>query len=358
MKVLLCTGRYYMGGIEKYVHDLAVNLSEKNIEVSLLVFYKIKNDDIGFLRSKNIKIYELNGKNGRDLKMNYSFYKIIRTLKPDIIHLNVIPFLSVLPLTFYNGKIIYTIHQLDQNRQVNKFFSKIIDGVIYLSENVERYYRNINYLPFSERKIINNGIVNFNENLYKKPEEVINLIMVSRLAQDKQPDLAIEIIHYLIKNSSRIFHLTLVGEGDVDDTEYIRKIEKTIAEHSLSQYVTFAGWKKDVIPELLNAQGFLMLSRKECFPYNVLEALSVGIPIFSFNVEGGLIDMHQNDVTGIMIQDNNPIDLAKEIDNVFNTERWKIYSENAFQRAKKFSISSMTEKTLTFYEELLSKKKN
>ena len=42
MKVLMCTGRYYMGGIEKYVHDLSSHLSDSKVEVFLLVFYKIK----------------------------------------------------------------------------------------------------------------------------------------------------------------------------------------------------------------------------------------------------------------------------------------------------------------------------
>lgn len=346
-----------MGGIEKYVHDLALNLLKNNIEVSIVVFYKIKNDDIEFLKSKNIRVYELDGKNGRDIKMNYSFFKIMNKIKPDIIHLNVIPVLSILALSIFKGKVIYTIHQLDNNSFVNKFFKKLIDGVIYLSDNVEKYYNKLDYLPYSKKKIINNGVVNYQENVFKRNDDVINLIMVSRLAQDKQPDLAVEIIDYLAKTSKNHYHLTLVGEGDIDDKEYIQKIENTIVNRSLSKHITFAGWKKDVMPELTKAQGFLMLSRKECFPYNVLEALSVGIPVFSFNVEGGLVDMHQNNFTGIMINNNDPLALAKEIDDVFSTDRWKIYSENAFNSSKKFSISSMTDKTIEFYQEVLKKNK-
>ncbi|RTZ00896.1 glycosyltransferase [Flavobacterium sp. RSP49] len=353
MKILLCTGRYFMGGIEKYVHDLCINLSDKNIEVVLLIFYKIKNEEIQLIKDKNIAVYELNGRNGRDLKMINQFYILVKEIKPSIIHLNVIPILSFLPLIFFQGKIILTIHQLDSNRYTNILFNRIINGVIYLSKNIEAYYKNLNYLPKATSKIISNGVTVFNKNQYNAPKEIINLIMVSRLAQDKQPHIALEILDYLVHNSKNKYHLTLVGDGDVNDINYVNEIKKSVINRTLTSNVTFEGWQKDVLPSLIKAHGFLMLSRRECFPYNVLEAMSVGIPIFSFNVEGGLIDMHQNNFTGIMINSNEAIALAKEIDAVFSSNRWQTYSENAYQNAKQFSVPKMTEKTLEFYYRLL-----
>ncbi|MFV8270531.1 glycosyltransferase family 4 protein [Flavobacterium sp. GT2N3] len=355
MKVLLCTGRYYMGGIEKYVHDLSINLSDRNIEITLLIFYKIKNDDIKFLKAKKINIYELNGKNGRDLKMIFNFFKIIKRIKPNIIHLNVIPIFSFIPLLFFKGKTVYTIHQMDTNYLTNFFFNSIIDGVIFLSESVKNHYTKLKYLSKPTSEIISNGVEIYANNQYKIPEECINLVMVSRLAQDKQPHLAIEILNFLEQNSALKYRLTLVGDGDTLDESYVKQITRSVTEKKLTKNVTFKGWQKEVVPFLLEAHGFLMLSRKECFPYNVLEAMSVGVPIFSFNVEGGLIDMHQNEFTGIMIDTNEPIFLAQEIDAVFSSNRWQVYSENAYQNAKQFSVNAMVNKTMQFYNTILQK---
>ena len=354
MKVLLCTGRYYMGGIEKYVHDLSSGLSDNKIEVFLLVFHKIKSDEIAFLKAKNIIVYELNGKNGRDFKMIYDFFKIIKKVKPSIIHLNVIPILSFIPLLFFKGKTVYTIHQMDTHYLTNFLFNKIIDGVIFLSENVKNHYLKIKYLSKPKCTIISNGVATFANNQYKKPENCINLVMVSRLAQDKQPHLAIEILNYLVQNSTLEYHLTLVGDGDTLDESYVEQLYSNVVKYKLDDYITFEGWQKDVFPYLLNAQGFLMLSRKECFPYNVLEAMSIGIPVFSFNVEGGLVDMHQNNITGIMTDSNDAIVLAKEIDAIFNSNRWQMLSQNAHQNSKQFSVNAMTEKTMMFFNQILN----
>ena len=356
MKVLICTGRYYMGGIEKYVHDLSIHLSDSKIQVFLLVFYKIKIDEIKFLKSKNIVFYELNGKNGRDFKMIYDFFRIIKKVKPSIIHLNVLPILSFIPLLFFKGKIIYTIHQMDTHYWTNFFFNKIIDGIIFLSENVKNHYTRINYLSKPQPIIISNGVQIYTCNLYRISQKYINLVMVSRLAQDKQPHLAIEILSYLVKNSRLKYHLTFIGDGDTLDKFYVEQLHYNVIKYKLDSYVTFKGWQENVSPFLLDAQGFLMLSRRECFPYNVLEAMSIGIPIFSFKVEGGLVDMHQNKVTGIMTDSNDPIVLAKEIDAIFNSDKWKILSENAYQNSKRFTINEMTQKTILFYNQILNNK--
>jgi glycosyltransferase involved in cell wall biosynthesis len=177
--------------------------------------------------------------------------------------------------------------------------------------------------------------------------------MVSRLAQDKQPDHAIEILKYLRDNSGKKYHLTFVGKGDVNDEGYIKSIKNTIMTEDLNEYVSFVGWQENVFPFLTEANGFLMLSRKESFGYNVVEAMSVGLPIFSYDVEGGLIELHQNLVTGIMVNDNSPITLASKIDEVFDDlNLWREFSCKAKQKSKSFSIENMTSKTLDFYVEI------
>ncbi|NMR35786.1 glycosyltransferase family 4 protein [Chryseobacterium aquaticum] len=356
MKVLLCTGRYYMGGIEKYVRDLAIELSKKKNEVKILVFFYIKSNDIDDFKSHGIEVIELKGNNGRSLIMLYKYFKTLRQFKPDIVHLNILPLLGSIVHMFYRKPIIvYTIHQMDYISAYDLFYRPIIKGVIAVSEKVKSHLQSHNFLNKSLWEVIYNGIQN--NNPYKIKDYIkgdsVNLIMVSRLAQDKQPHYAIEILNYLNTNSDISYTLTFVGAPDVDDKQYIEKINKKILEYNLSDKVFFEGWQNEIFKYLINAQGFLMLSQKESFGYNVLEAMSVGLPIFSFDVEGGLSELHENNFTGIMIDD--PICLAKEIDNVFKTERWKIYSENAFQSSKKFSISSMTDKTIEFYQEVLKK---
>jgi hypothetical protein len=182
MKVLLCVGRYYMGGIEKYATDLALKLNEMQINVTLLVFFKIETSQVEVLRARGIDVVELGGGNGRDLKMIFLFIKILRRVKPDIVHLNILPLLTFIPLLFYEGKVVYTIHQMTYIKHFDFLFKNVIDGVIAVSHKVEQYFHKKAFLKNSNWITIHNGVRGNDSVTCKEPDEIIKLIMVSRLS--------------------------------------------------------------------------------------------------------------------------------------------------------------------------------
>lgn len=357
MNILICIGRLYMGGIEKYALDLALGLKAKGHEVRLLVFFKIKNaEKVVMLRASGIDIYELNLKSGRDPNLVLSFYKVIRSYKADVIHLNALPLLAVVNLAFTKARAVYTIHQLSNIKFIAQLFSPFINGVIAISHGVKSILQKEQKIfADSKWKVINNGV----ESVGKKvspPAEEITLILASRLAQDKRPDDAIDIMIYLAENSNKKYRLVLVGEGDTNDREYLASIKQKISYHNLEDKIDFKGWQEQVIPYLSRSHALLMLSRLECFPYTVLEAFSVGLPVVSYPVKGGLLDIHENNSTGIVSGSHNAIELAKQIDELFSQpDRWLSMSEQAYTRSKKFLISSMVDSTEEFYKELINK---
>lgn len=359
MKILICLGRLYMGGIEKYAMDLALGMKNKGHNVSVLVFYSIRNEEKRILLDNNgIKVYELNLHSGKDLRLPIKLYQIIKLIKPDIIHLNILPLLAFIALVFSKSKKVYTIHQITTNKTLSEIYKFFIDGVIAISDNIKNIFLSeLNLFPRSKWVVINNGINAVSEKVLFPENKIVNLIMTARLAQDKHPDDAIDIVNYLIVNSALNYNLLLVGDGDVDDNFFLESLNQKVNEYGIADKVYFKGWREDVMPFLLESHGFLMLSRLECFPYSVIEALSVGIPIFSYNIRGGLQDMHENNQTGIVIDGRDSIELAKEIDIVFNNpDKWQKFSENAFTKSKDFTIQQMVDKTEDFYMQLINKK--
>ncbi|TDD77018.1 glycosyltransferase [Flavobacterium caseinilyticum] len=352
MNILICIGRLYMGGIEKYAMDLALGLKNRDHNVHLLVFFQILNSEKKqLLLNEGITVHELLLKSGKDLRLPIRFGRLLRLIKPDIIHLNILPFLAVIPLIFYRNKTVYTIHQIANNKFVAKIYSFVIKGIIGISKNVKEVLKNQN--GFFQRNywtVINNGIVLNDVKIPDYASGIINLVMVSRLAQDKQPDHAIEILNYLHTNSNLDYELTLVGNGDIDDDSFTKMLKEKVKNFGLENKVHFVGWHEDVSEYLLKSQGFLMLSRLECFPYSVIEAIAHGVPVFSYKIEGGLHDLHINHETGIVSDKNDPVSLALKIDNVFKDPTvWKKFSDQAFQRSKSFSVEKMVQETEHFY---------
>lgn len=352
MNILICIGRLYMGGIEKYAMDLAIGLKNRDHNVHLLVFFQILNSEKKqLLLNEGITVHELLLKSGKDLRLPIRFGRLLRLIKPDIIHLNILPFLAVIPLIFCRNKTVYTIHQIANNKFVAKMYSFVIKGVVGISQNVKEILKN-RYALFQNNNwtIINNGVLLSDAKIPDYLNGTINLVMVSRLAQDKQPDHAIEILNYLHTNSKLDYELTLVGNGDFDDSDYVKMLKQKVKNFGLENKVHFVGWHENVSAYLLNSHGFLMLSRLECFPYSVIEAIAYGVPIFSYRIEGGLHDLHINRETGIVCDKNDPVSLALQIDSVFlDASVWKKFSDQAFNRSKSFSIEKMVKETEHFY---------
>jgi glycosyltransferase involved in cell wall biosynthesis len=179
--------------------------------------------------------------------------------------------------------------------------------------------------------------------------------MVSRLAKDKHPDHAVEILNYLNLNSNIKYNLILMGDPDVSSKEYYLELLCKIQTYSLNDRVILTGWKEDVTSYLKQSQGLLILSDSESFGYSAVEAFSYGIPVFSYKISGGLHEFHKNKVTGVVVETRDPIELAKNIDFVFqNAKIWNELSDNSFRESKKFSIEIMIEQTELFYKEILN----
>lgn len=348
-----------MGGIEKYAVDIALGMKNKGHNVSILVFYSVKNEEKRILLQNNgIVIFELNLYSGKDIRLPIKFYQIVNMIKPDIIHFNILPLLAFITLIFSRSKKVYTIHQITTNKTLSFIYKFFIDGVIAISDNVKSIFiSELNLFPLSKWVVVYNGISPVNRKVSYPENTIVNLIMTARLAQDKHPDDAIEIINYLNNHATLSYKLLLVGDGDINDKNFLKSLNKKINEYQITDKVCFVGWREDVIPFLLESHGFLMLSRLECFPYSVIEAFAFGIPVFSYRIRGGLHDMHENNQTGIVIENRNPFELAKKIDKVFNNpEKWQKFSDNAFAKSKNFTVMKMVDKTEEFYLKLINNK--
>lgn len=359
MKIAICLGRLYMGGIETYAIDLALSLKSKGHEVSIIVFFYVRNiEKKELLLANDINVIDLNLKSGHDLRLPYRLYRILNKISPDIIHLNTIAVLGFIPLLLINKPVLYTIHQMSNNRLIANLYRSVVDGVIAVSNAVQDYQRDELGLFYNKRwKVVYNGVKIPKEyQTYRKSDD-INLIVIGRIARDKNPEHSIEILNYLVQNSTLKYNLILVGSPDVASNEYYLEILDKVKKYSLEERVNLTGWQDDVSSYLKNAHGLLMLSESESFGYSAIEAFSYGIPVFSYFIPGGLHEFHKNLDTGIVTDERDPAELAIRIDEVFqDMSTWKKLSKNSKRKSYDYSLQKMVDETERFYIELISNK--
>ena len=99
----------------------------------------------------------------------------------------------------------------------------------------------------------------------------------------------------------------LVGEGAERE-----RIECRVAELGLRSVVRFLGARLDS-PELASAFDVAVLcSREEGWPNALLEAMAAGTPVVATAV-GGVCDLVEDGVTGLLLEERDPAGLAATI---------------------------------------------
>lgn len=364
MKILYIVTQADAGGAQKYVLNLAKHFQgeiasgTEHLEL--------------FDNAKKIKIptHEL-----KYLKRSASFWYdflafwelvfLIRKVNPDIVHLNSSKagFLGSLTKPFHSAKIIFTAHGFVYNEPTSwikkhiyitleKLASFFRDYIITVSE-ADRNSA-LKYKIISKNKVstIHNGIEQINF-LDKNPaKKFLNInsgkIIIGSIAnfyKTKGLDVFIEAVNKLDPDTKSKIEIILIGEGPER-----QQLEKLINSFKLQNTIQLLGEIKNANQYLKAFDIFILPSRKEGFPYTLLEAIQAGLPILATNV-GGNPEAVAN--TALVVPPNNPLAFAEKLTNlVKNSDLQKDLSKKAFDRSKMFEENKMFLETEKIYKQL------
>ena len=224
----------------------------------------------------------------------------------------------------YFGKLIESIYP--------KFYKGV--KVVTISNSSKKQLHEIG---FSEKNIsvlslgCDAPIVESFSNKAKTP----TLIFVSRLTKSKGVEDAIRAT-YEIKKQINDIRLIIVGRGDKEYFNYLKKLTKSLR---LGKNITFSGFvtEKEKWKLLENAQILLAPSSKEGWGLTVHEAGSRGTPVVGYNVEG-LRDVIIDGKNGILCKKNNYKELAiTSVDILKNKKLYNKLQKGSVEERKKFT---------------------
>ena len=189
--------------------------------------------------------------------------------------------------------------------------------------------------------------------------EKVNFVSVSRLVYNKGMDHAIEAIGMLPKEIQEKLHYSVVGNGPDK-----KRLERLIKEKELSDVVTLLGEVHDTdIPKIYASSDWLLfLSRSdfaspkiEGFGLVALEAAVLSVPAIAGN-SGGVSDAVENEVSGYLVDPEDPFDIAKCIEKVVLDSSLKTkLGEQARSRAvNSFHWDHVAEKVVSKIKETVS----
>ena len=138
----------------------------------------------------------------------------------------------------------------------------------------------------------------------------------------------------------------IAGEGELRPA-----LEKQIKEHHLEKHVLLAGFRPDVL-SLHNAFDiFVMSSVTEGLGTSVLDAMACGKPIVA-TTAGGIPEVVVDGETGFLVPPRDPEAMARAIVTLLNDEplRLRMGQAGRLRAQTKFSAERMVQDTLRVYQ--------
>ncbi|MBF0444521.1 MAG: TIGR03088 family PEP-CTERM/XrtA system glycosyltransferase [Magnetococcales bacterium] len=331
--------RLDVGGLETVVVNLINHLPKdefRHVVISLTECSGFKER----ITAANVSFYQLNKKAGKDLMVWWRLWKLLRQLKPDILHTcnlaaleGVIPArLAGVPVVIHaeHGRDSYDIDGSNKKYLLlRRLLIPFVDHVVAVSEDLAGWLENSVKISPDKIKLIINGIEstlpprskdrrlplsNPPTPLFATPDTFI-IGTVGRLWPVKDQSNLLKAFASLLslagENGNRL-RLVMVGDGP-QRTE----LEELAGKLGIQEKLWISGWRKDVGELLRGMDLFALPSQAEGTPLTIIEAMAAALPVVATNV-GGVANLVIEGKTGSLVAPQNHQDLAQALFSYVN----------------------------------------
>lgn len=340
------------GGAERVASIWASELEKMNVNVSLLLFYRVENE---YKINTLVKIHSLSESKEEFNKLSiiksiFKIRNILKKEKPDVI-VSFLYFVGIMTNLARIGlgiKLIETIRSYPSISPGSKLKRGLRNISVLLSEGVIiQNKRQGEYFPKLLRgkfKVFPNPISEdfLTENTDNKSKKIKNLIAVGRLAPQKNFEM---LIKGFAKINNSDLNLLIFGEGELEND-----LNDLIFSLGLSKKVQLKGRTNDILSEMKKADMYILTSDFEGMPNSLMEAMAVGLPSISTDCPTGPSDLINNGDNGILIPVNDEAALVKAINYLtLNTEKAQKIGNQAKEDMSNRHSPSMSAKKLYHY---------
>lgn len=354
----MCSTKY--GGGEKFI----IGLLKRGIKLSV-IYNNTPQPDAYYndLNKFHVGIYVVQG---NILLRSWQIFQIIRKEKPDIVHYHfgfAVYFLFILVKLFFpKSKQVLTQHceylyTSWMMRLLTRICYSSLDLVISVSKGVqEKLIAKIgnskkfivSYLGVSKGKILNSNL----KNDLKIPTNTLILTSIGFDIIVKGFDILAKAI-MLVKEENALppFKIIVIGLNEFENL----KFQTILKEQNVINDFVSVGIRNDVDDFLAFTDIYLQPSRTEAISLSIMEALMYGIPIIASTV-GGVPEVCVNRYNGLLVEKENPTQLAQAIKELLMTkELRKKLGNNSLSHANKFKLDLNVDRLIMLYHNLIKK---
>ena len=377
--------RFAIGGLENGVVNLINHLPADRYRHAIIC---VTDHDPLFaqrLQRSDVQIHELHKKPGLDLLVWWRLYKLLRQLRPALIHTRNLSALEALVPARLAGvpARLHSEHGRDANdvdgnnvryQRLRRWLLPLAQRVVALSHELADYLRNKVGVSGSKIDVICNGVdcdrftptttptqataptqtpaaPAATNTSTPRQHNALRFVSVGRLQDVKDPLNVLRAFAALVAMRPTLpLHLSLVGDGPL-----LGACQQFVREHDLQDKVELAGAASDVPQRLRHADVYLLGSRAEGISNTVLEAMASGLPVIATRV-GGNAELIVDGETGFLVPAEQAEAMAAAMRRYVD-DRALLGRHGAAARTRavaEFSLAGMMARYQALYDQLLN----
>ena len=343
-------------GTERATIAVANGLAKRNYEVGIVSFVNegapffevLPEVQLLYLYDKKDKRPSLIRDYSRRVKLR-AFYK---QYKPDLIiivgsgrsMLNIPAARGIQNITWEHFNVNINWHLLHPLSK--KLAAMYSDCVVTLTKqdaiNFKNKYGGQNVLCIPNPVTIDSSV--------KSPLTEKRVLCIGRLTQQKGYDYLME-AWSKVESRKNGWKLRIIGSGKL-----LPQVQESIRQLNLEDSIELIPSTDNVVKHYQESSIYVMSSRYEGLPLVLIEAMSMGLPIVSFDCETGPRDIVTHDVTGRLVPPFDTNKLAQELNDLMNDAPTReLYSQNALKNVEKFETEKILDQWELLFKQLKTK---
>ena len=325
------------------------------------------------ITAPDVAVYSLHKAPGLSLGTHIEFFKLVRRLKPAVVHtynLAAIEYHLMAAMAGVPARL-HAEHGRDagdphgQNRKHNllrRLISPLIHRFVPVSVDLQSWLQHVVQIPANKLQLVPNGVdtdrfaaqrdADLHRNPLPFPADSIVLGTVGRLQAVKDHQCLIDAFAHLRELLPMLaprLRLAIIGDGPCSAA-----LHQRVQALGLQDVVWLPGARDDIALLMQHFDLFVMSSIAEGTPVTILEAMASGIPIVATRV-GGIPEVVQPGVDGQLVAAKDPRALAAAVAS-YCTDPAIARQHGANGRTKveaHFSIKTTVAAYLALYDKLL-----
>lgn len=352
--------RFDYGGLENGLVNL-INRMPPSCARHVVIGLSEVTEFASRIKRDGVEVYAIGKKPGKDPAAYIRLYRLLRRLRPDVVHTRNIGTLDCQVVAFLAGvrRRVHSEHGWDTTDQegrsekyrlLRRALAVFVDRYVALSRELETWLvDDVGVAPDKITRICNGvDTIRFSptsERVSDHDEVVIGT--VTRLSDIKDPLNTLRAFARLKESvgARRNVRLIMVGDGPL-----LGAVEREVLERNLAEDVCLPGSQIDVAPWLSRMDIFVMGSRREGISNTILEAMAAGLPVVATRT-GGNLELVDEGVTGALVPPQSAEGLAAAmeryvLDNALRTDQGRAGRDRV---VRAFSLDTMVSRYAALY---------